>query len=114
MVDLNSGYQKGPLNARGKVPRRTCDGQFFARNLRSVAYSILAQLGWQDIPYIGDEVGGKTSSMSKRTRTKLVHEGSYVAEMEIELLEDPEGWAPYLSLEDAYRLDDVEGGSPAG
>ena len=28
--------------------------------------------------------------------------------MEIELLEDPEGWAPYLSLEDAYRLDDVK------
>ena len=45
--------------------------------------------------------------MSKRTRTKLVHEGSYVAEVDVELLEDPEGWAPYLSLEDAYRLDDV-------
>ncbi len=45
--------------------------------------------------------------MSKRTRTKLVHEGSYVAEVDVELLEDPEGWSPYLSLEDAYRLDDV-------
>ena len=45
--------------------------------------------------------------MSRRTRTKLVHEGSYVAEVDVELLEDPEGWAPYLSLEDAYRLDDV-------
>lgn len=45
--------------------------------------------------------------MSKRRRTKLVQEGSYVAEVEVDLLEDPEGWAPYLSLEDAYRLDDV-------
>ena len=45
--------------------------------------------------------------MSKRKRTKLVHEGSYVAEVNVELLEDPEGWSPYLSLEDAYRLDDV-------
>ena len=45
--------------------------------------------------------------MTRRKRTKLVHEGSYVAEVEVELLEEPEGWSPYLSLEDAYRLDDV-------
>ena len=45
--------------------------------------------------------------MNKRERTKLVHEGNYVAEVDVELLEEPEGWSPYLSLEDAYRLDDV-------
>ena len=45
--------------------------------------------------------------MSKQKRTKLVHEGSYVAEVDVELLEEPEGWSPYLSIEDAYRLDDV-------
>ena len=45
--------------------------------------------------------------MSQRKRTKLIHEGNYIAEVDIELLEDTEGWAPYLSLEDAYRLDDV-------
>ena len=45
--------------------------------------------------------------MSKRKRTKLVHEGNYVAEVDVELLQEPEGWSPYLSLEDAYRLDDV-------
>ena len=45
--------------------------------------------------------------MTRRKRTKLVHEGSYVAEVEVELVEEPEGWSPYLSLEDAYRLDDV-------
>ena len=45
--------------------------------------------------------------MSKRRRTKLVHEGSYVAEVDVEILEEPEGWSPYLSLEDAYRLDEV-------
>ena len=44
--------------------------------------------------------------MSRR-RTKLVHEGDYVAEVDVDLLEDPEGWAPYLSMEDGYRLDDV-------
>ncbi|MEZ5583008.1 MAG: hypothetical protein R3F37_09805 [Candidatus Competibacteraceae bacterium] len=46
--------------------------------------------------------------MNKRKRTKLVREeGQYVAEIDVELLEEPEGWAPYLSLDDAYRLDDV-------
>ena len=45
--------------------------------------------------------------MSSRDRTKLVHEGNYVAEVDVELLEKTEGWSPYLSLEDAYRLDEV-------
>ena len=45
--------------------------------------------------------------MNKRKRTKFVHEGNYVAEVDVELLEEPEGWSLYLSLEDAYRLDDV-------
>ena len=45
--------------------------------------------------------------MTRRKRTKLVREGNYVAEVEVYLLEEPEGWSPYLSLEDAYRLDDV-------
>ena len=38
---------------------------------------------------------------------KLVHEGQYVAEVEVELMETNEGWSPYLSLEDTYKLDDV-------
>lgn len=45
--------------------------------------------------------------MSRRQRTKLVQEGGYVAEVDVELLEEPGGWSPYLSLEDAYRLDEV-------
>ena len=45
--------------------------------------------------------------MNKRKRMKIVHEGNYVAEVDVELLEEPEGWSPYLSLEDAYRLDAV-------
>lgn len=45
--------------------------------------------------------------MKRTKRTKLVHEGKYVAEVDVELLEDPEEWSPHLSLEDAYRLDDV-------
>lgn len=45
--------------------------------------------------------------MSKRKRTKLVHEGRYVAEVDVELLEDDTGWSPYLTPEDACKLDDV-------
>ena len=45
--------------------------------------------------------------MRKRRHTKLAHEGQYVAEVEVELIETDEGWSPYLSLEDAYKLDDV-------
>jgi len=42
-----------------------------------------------------------------RHHRKLVHEGHYVAEVEVSLIETEEGWSPYLSLEDAYKLDDV-------
>lgn len=45
--------------------------------------------------------------MKKRSHTKLVREGRYVAEVEVELIETDEGWSPYLSLEDAYKLDDI-------
>jgi len=45
--------------------------------------------------------------MIKRNRIKYVHEGKYVAEVDVELLEDETEWSPYLSVADAYKLDDV-------
>lgn len=45
--------------------------------------------------------------MIKRSRTKFIHEGDYVAEVEIELIDTSDGWSPYLSLEDANKLDEV-------
>ena len=45
--------------------------------------------------------------MKQRKKSKYVYEGRYVAEVDIELLEDATGWSPYLSVEDAYKLDDV-------
>lgn len=44
--------------------------------------------------------------MNRRT-TKLIREGEYVTEVEVELSESPEGWGPYLSLEDSKRLDEA-------
>ena len=45
--------------------------------------------------------------MRKKNQTKLIHEGAYVAEVDIELIYTDEGWSPYLSLDDARKLDDV-------
>jgi hypothetical protein len=45
--------------------------------------------------------------MSSRQHTKLIHEGQYAAEVEVELIEGDDGWAPYLSLADAQKLDAV-------
>jgi hypothetical protein len=46
--------------------------------------------------------------MKQRKKSKYVHEGQYVAEVEVALVEDDMGWSPYLSVEDAYQLDDVK------
>lgn len=46
--------------------------------------------------------------MRKRPHRKLLHEGEYFAEVDVELLyADKDGWSPYLSLDDAQKLDDV-------
>jgi len=42
-----------------------------------------------------------------RSGTKYVHEGKYMAEVEVELIVRKNEWSPYLTLEDAYKLDDV-------
>jgi hypothetical protein len=36
-----------------------------------------------------------------------VHEGRYVAEIDVELIDMDEGWSPYLSLDDAKKLDKI-------
>ena len=45
--------------------------------------------------------------MKKRRHTKLLHEGKYVAEVDIDLIDSDDGWSPYLSFDDAMKLDDV-------
>ena len=45
--------------------------------------------------------------MTRKRRTKFIHEGQYAAEVDVELIESQDGWAPYLSLEDAQKLDEV-------
>jgi hypothetical protein len=45
--------------------------------------------------------------MTRKRRTKFIHEGQYAAEVDVELIESQDGWAPYLSREDAQKLDAV-------
>ncbi len=45
--------------------------------------------------------------MSKRRYIKLIHEGQYAAEVDVHLIDAEEGWSPYLSLDDAEKLDEV-------
>ena len=45
--------------------------------------------------------------MESRKHTKLAHEGKYIAEVEVELINTEKGWSPYISLDDAMKLDDV-------
>ena len=45
--------------------------------------------------------------MNTKRRVKHIHEGRYVAEVDVELLEDETDWSPTLSVDDACKLDDV-------
>jgi hypothetical protein len=45
--------------------------------------------------------------MTEKIATKLVHEGEFVAEVDVALIITEDEWSPYLSLQDAYKLDDV-------
>ena len=45
--------------------------------------------------------------MTTRKHTKTLREGHYAAEVDVELIYTESGWSPYLSVEDAERLDEV-------
>jgi len=45
--------------------------------------------------------------VTKRPHTKLIHEGQYAAEVDVHLIDAEEAWSPYLSLDDAEKLDEV-------
>jgi hypothetical protein len=45
--------------------------------------------------------------MTTRRTKKLIREGKYAAEVPVELIENDTAWSPYLSLDDAKKLDAV-------
>jgi hypothetical protein len=54
------------------------------------------------------------ADMNTKSVTRLVREGAFVAEVDVMLVDASGGWAPYLSLEEAYKLDDVRDALKAG
>ena len=56
----------------------------------------------------------KEEEVSVRSILKFVRGGSFAADVNVEILEEDRSWAPYLSLEDAYKLDDVRDALRAG
>lgn len=46
-------------------------------------------------------------AVNTRRQTKYIHEGRYVAEVDVDLIETEDEWAPYMSVDDAYKLDEV-------
>ena len=45
--------------------------------------------------------------MNKKQTTRLIRQGEYAAEVDVELIYTDDDWSPYLSLQDAAKLDDV-------
>ena len=45
--------------------------------------------------------------MRRKRQTRLIHEGAYVAAVRVDLIFMEEDWSPYLSIEDASKLDEV-------
>ncbi len=51
--------------------------------------------------------------MSRKV-TRLVHAGKYVAEVTVDSIPDDGAWGPYLSVDDALKLERVEKALRAG
>lgn len=45
--------------------------------------------------------------MTTSHATKLVREGQYAAEVDVEMIQDGGSWGPYLPLAEARKLDEV-------
>ena len=62
---------------------------------------------------MGRTISGETK-VTLRRKTKYIHEGQFVAEVEVEIIEDDTSWSPYLSVADAKRLDQVRAALRSG
>lgn len=55
---------------------------------------------------MGRNVSEETN-VTVRSARRFVREGAFAAEVNVELVESDGGWTPYLSVDDAYKLDNV-------
>lgn len=71
--------------------------------VREILAGVASSVVMEDYPSFGKGPG--TTQMTKRT--KFIHVGKYVAEVDVDLIESDDDWSPYLSVIDACKLDDV-------
>jgi hypothetical protein len=45
--------------------------------------------------------------MTRKRTIKLIHQGEYAAEVDVVLIYTDDDWSPYLSVDDAMKLDEV-------
>jgi hypothetical protein len=64
---------------------------------------------WPSAPRFGTDGCRRSFAAVRKSRrhTKLIREGQYAAEVDVELVEAEKGWWPYLPLDDARKLDAV-------
>jgi hypothetical protein len=103
LVEDYPDYPKGrPATGPERQSDPRCLGHPERADVASCAgHGISARSGPLDGRFPAEE------AMNKRRHTKLVREGTYAAEVDVELVDAVDGWSPYLSLDDAYRLDAV-------
>ena len=57
--------------------------------------------------YRSNQGDGNASAHQRRPVIELVQQGNYTAEVDVELIYTSDEWSPYLSLNDAEKLDAV-------
>lgn len=62
---------------------------------------------------MGRNVAEETN-VTVRSARRFVREGAFAAEVNVELVESDGGRTPYLSVDDAYKLDNVRDALRAG
>jgi hypothetical protein len=45
--------------------------------------------------------------MNTSRTTKLIHEGQYAAEVDVDLIQDDGAWGPYLTVQTTEKLEEV-------
>src|SRR5688572_3501609 len=77
------------------------------RKQQNVLASIVSCQSTQREDLIGQRMSSRSGRVMQKKRVKRVHEGEYVAEVEVTLTDFDQPWGPYLENQDVLRLDAV-------
>ncbi len=60
-----------------------------------------------------EAIHGQEGKMSRQV-TRLIHAGKFAAEVSVELIPNDDAWGPYLSVQDALKLERMQKALEAG